>query len=490
MIRAALRDGIYAGEVIFTGGSRFGIGQHDITNWRYRAGKVRPLPGQLAREILARSESFDLIEDYAAGSRVVERLTDALIEGCVHKAFDEDLIRDSAENYSRLCGRMKTLHGRSLFAAGRRVDPPQPGKLVTDDGAIKRLDDPLWWRRQLRRTWTRRAEGGMRDIGIVRKGREPYASDLTVRHRAAQKRRWRAFMERSALTNLDTGEQLPLLEVAEKSLANPRLRRGEFMCRVRGFEEIAQQFGHVAEFVTLTCPSAFHAQLASGGANPAYNGATVREAQQWLCKQWSRARAKLKRLSILLYGFRIAEPHHDATPHWHCLFFVQASNVDTLRRVLRIAWLAEYANETGAGAHRVKFETIEPGRGSAAGYVAKYVSKNIDGAGAIGDESDRETGTAVSGGVARVDAWASVHGIRQFQQIGGPPVGLWREARRLRDPSEDSDAWYAGNPQTGEIGEDLLRRLVESMPAGTPTSSSKKSKRAKRTATANCAPRE
>jgi hypothetical protein len=355
------------------------------------------------------------------------------------RAWDESSIRAHAENYSRVCARMPLLTQREAFAEYLGVTPPH-GRHLSDcyEGRAKRLACPLWWRRQLRKVWTRAAENAMRDLGVIRKGREPYATEHAVRHRAAGKRRAREFLERSALVN-ELGEQLEMLPVAERSLANARLRRGEFMCRVRGFEEIAHHQGHVAEFITLTAPSAFHAQLSSGGRNPAFIRAAVREGQMWLRRTWARIRSALKRRSVLVYGFRIAEPHHDATPHWHLLLFVRPREADTLRAVFSAVALSDRGGESGAAQHRVKFERIDSARGSAVGYVAKYVSKNIDGAGAIGAAEDTETGAQVADGLKRVDAWASIHGIRQFQQIGGPPVGLWREARRLREPLEDTD---------------------------------------------------
>ncbi|MEJ0006636.1 MAG: replication endonuclease [Steroidobacteraceae bacterium] len=121
------------------------------------------------------------------------------------------------------------------------------------------------------------------------------------------------------------------------------------------------------------------------------------------------------------------------------LLFVRPRDIGTVSAVVRGMWLSEYSTESGANQHRAKLIEIDASQGSAAGYIAKYVSKNIDGHGAIGEANDDETGQPIIDGIARVDAWASIHGIRQFQQFGGPPVGLWREYRRLRDPVADRD---------------------------------------------------
>jgi hypothetical protein len=371
-----------------------------------------------------------------------------------HKAYDEALIRDHAENYAALCSRMASLDSRRNFAASVGV-LPATGRGITPAGEQKRWDDPIWWRRQLRKVWTRQSEDALREIGMIRKGRQPYASDAAVEHRAGRVARTREWLESRQMVS-ETGEEIALLELHAKSLANPTLRRQEFMCRVRGFEEFADSQGHIALFWTLTTPSRFHAQHSGGGMNEKWKDerARVRDAQGWLCKHWARARSRLHRLGINPYGVRVAEAHHDATPHWHALLWVPPQQADAIREELREVWLKDSGTEDGAQRRRITCIEIDRAQGSAVGYIAKYIAENIDGAGEASTMIDDETGQPVGqhdvgsaddpesfkrrlqGTIHRVAAWASVHGIRQFQQIGGPPVGLWREFRRLRDPLE------------------------------------------------------
>lgn len=227
-------------------------------------------------------------------------------------------------------------------------------------------------------------------------------------------------LERTELEAAD-GTVIKLSQAVEASPANKSIRRGELMTRLRGCEDLADEAGMVGLFTTNTAPSRFHSV---GGANPKYDGSTPRDSQDWLCKTWAACRAKLKREGVRFFGFRVAEPHHDGCAHWHMLLWCEPEQAAKLRAVMHKWWRLDEGTEEGAAKRRCLIKTMD--KGGAAGYVAKYVAKNIDDAGAVGDEGHDEGGSA-----ARVEAWASAWGIRQFQAFGQPPITVWRELRRV-----------------------------------------------------------
>ncbi len=349
-------------------------------------------------------------------------------------AFDDDAIEAAADRAARFC--MDRCTAAAIqYAVLQGMHLPE-GPNVTERSLRRRLVSPDWWRRRLRTSLTRACEELFRRLGFVRAQTSAYVSGdaLTrVRLAAIKGRQW---MSETVAVCEDTGECIPLSQIAEHSLANPTLRRGELMLRARGFQECAEVAGHRCLMVTATCPSAFHPWLRSGDPNPRYNGASPRVAQAWLNRTWARARSRLKRRKILCYGFRAAEPHHDATPHWHMVLYVPADSLDVVKEQFAKAWLKDYRDEPGATQHRIKFTDENAAKGSGVGYLAKYVAKNIDGAGSIGGEVSDESGRPVSEDAQHAIAWARIHGIRQFQQLGGPAVTLWRELRRVRDVCE------------------------------------------------------
>lgn len=360
----------------------------------------------------------------------------------------------------RFVERVKRLFVRALLKARGLLDLwPRKGpkdKRVSDSGALARVLCARWWRRTYRKLHARTVEASAIGIGLVSKAAGLYASDDAVKRRRGQNARNAAALESVHAVN-DHFQAYTLAELAAKGTANKAIRRVELLTRIAGFELIAKELKHIAYMVTVSCPSRFHACTTRGGVvkeNPKYKGATPDEAQRYLSRQWGRCRAAAMRAGIDWYGFRIAEPQHDGTPHWHMLLFMPAGGNGTnyrqlVRLVRRYFWRNDSPDESGAKKHRVDFERIDWSKGSAVGYVIKYVSKNIDG---YGVGIDLFGGDAITSS-QRVEAWASTHRIRQFQQIGGAPVGVWRELRRL-----DAD-------NLGDSAPDALRAAVSAVNA-------------------------
>jgi Bacteriophage replication gene A protein (GPA) len=281
----------------------------------------------------------------------------------------------------------------------------------------------------------------VRALEVSKVAGQAYCSNTAVARRIEQTQANAAMLANTYLSNGE-GYTATLQELVDKSTASKPIRRGELMTRIRGCEDIAQTKKSTSLFFTLTCPSKFHPVTIDGKANAKYEGNTAKDGQAWLTDKWEKVRAKFKRKGIEVYGVRVAEPHHDNCPHWHVLLWCEQQHGEAVQGAIRDAWLSEYGDERGAKEYRVKCEIIKPrnedGTGGAAAYLAKYVAKNIDDyktkehKDEVGGEQLDIFGDGVITPATRVEAWATHWGIRQFQTFGMPPVGVWRELRRLK----------------------------------------------------------
>ncbi|EPX9363628.1 replication endonuclease [Aeromonas veronii] len=310
---------------------------------------------------------------------------------------------------------------------------------------LNRWVDPAYLVRAIRRTSARRLFDASRLAGVVGKFADPYAPSYLVSRRIHRVRKNRATLSGLAAVSLsDPLVGCPLIDAIDASVSNPEVQRAELMTRLSGFEAVAKQEGHVALFLTLTCPSRFH-PTSGGKTNPNWIAAgrpTVKDGQDYLNEVWRNIGRRCSdkgtkanpKEPITIYGFRFAEPHADGTPHWHAAIYLPHDQANRFRLICRKECFRDSPDELGAKKHRFTCKAIDLKKGSAVSYCAKYIAKNIDGF-AVG--TDYETGTNATDSVHRVLAWKSANNIRQFQQIGGPTVTAWRELRRMANQDYD-----------------------------------------------------
>lgn len=348
----------------------------------------------------------------------------------------ESLFTDEAQAclYGHVAGAARTFNIVPLFWKKYRKGQMTMRQAFS---AVARLINDEWWTSQLKAQRMRWHEALLIAAGEVNKDRSPYASKNAVRDVHARRLANLEYLKSCELENKVTGERIDLISKVMGSISNPEIRRMELMNTIAGIERYAAAEGHVGMFITLTAPSKYHPtrQVGKGKEktvqlNHGWNGEayTPKDAQRYLCRIWSLMRTAFKDNDLQVYGMRVVEPHHDGTPHWHMMLFCKRQQRKEITEIMRRYALKEDGDERGAARNR--FQAKHLNKGGAAGYIAKYIAKNIDGY-ALDGELDNDTGKPLKDTAAAVTAWASTWRIPQFKPIGLPTMGAYRELRRL-----------------------------------------------------------
>ncbi|EEU9396630.1 replication endonuclease [Escherichia coli] len=306
-------------------------------------------------------------------------------------------------------------------------------------GAILRLTCAEWWKRKL---WLLRCEWReeqLRAACLVSRKTSPYLSQDALSEFRAQREKTRDFLKSFMLENED-GFTIDLETVYYAGVSNPVHRKAEMMATMKGLELLAEARGDRAVFLTVTCPSKYHATTENGHPNPKWNGATMRDSSDYLVNTFFAAvRKKLNRDGLRWYGIRTVEPHHDGTVHWHMMVFAHPDKIETIvSHVCDIA-IQEDRHELGDDiTPRFKAEYVDGSKGTPTSYIATYIGKNLDSRAVDGIDPktgkprvDHETGKSMAESVERAIGWARLHRVRQFQFFGIPSRQVWRELRRL-----------------------------------------------------------
>ncbi len=348
----------------------------------------------------------------------------------------EALFTDDAQSYlyGQLAGAVRALNITPMY-----WKKYQKGQMTIRMAysAIARMMNNEWWASQLKAQRMRWRESLLIAAGEVNKDRSPYASKTAIRDVHARRLANLEYLKSCELENKATGERIELISKVMASISNPEIRRMELMNTIAGIERYAASVGDVGMFITITTPSKYHptrqvgkgenktVQLNHGWNDEAY---TPKDGQRYLCGIWSKMRTAFKDNDLQVYGMRVVEPHHDATPHWHMMLFCKRSQRKQIIDIMRRYAMKEDGNERGAARNR--FEAKHLNKGGAAGYIAKYIAKNIDGY-ALDGQLDKDTGKPLKDTASAVTAWASTWRIPQFKPIGIPTMGAYRELRKL-----------------------------------------------------------
>lgn len=328
---------------------------------------------------------------------------------------------------------IKTPYNKEVMWNGQIIDRFAQITFEECECALAKVIDERFWIRHLRKQHRQDCENLARAAGVVHNSGECYVSDSTFKYYLERSKKNKETIDKMIAVNDSTGQEISLADIVAKSSSNPKIRRNEMMVRIRGTQDYARAKKHASVMVTITCPSKYHAVNVNGRLNSTYNGATPKQANDYLVNVYAKIRAAFQSEGLAPYGMRAVEPNHDGTPHHHFLLFAPHEQIKDVVKIMQHYALIEDFSESGAQKYRfdVKYLDLDDDAGGAVAYVAKYIAKNIDGYqedGAIFEDKYKNPSNLAA---ARITAWRKCYGLKAFSFIGSPSVQIWRELRKF-----------------------------------------------------------
>lgn len=186
-------------------------------------------------------------------------------------------------------------------------------------------------------------------------------------------------------------------------------KASEIYMKVKDLEKEADKKGYIALFTTFTCPAEFHSNPTTG--RNCWNGATPREASDWLSAKLVSLNKDRERHEIETLGMWCKEAHKDQCVHMHSMFFVRPDQADEL-----IGLIHKHYSHSENAVRIVRISEEEAKKSgkkgaSPASYITKYVIKSLR------EKSDESM---------KNKAVARLWGYRMFGFFGRTKTMLWR----------------------------------------------------------------
>lgn len=261
-------------------------------------------------------------------------------------------------------------------------------KNMTIKGALKRMSEPKFWRKNIEKQVFERSENEtytQKRLGHNKK--EKCVSDKTLEYYDLKKEQTDSYLKTQEFVLIDSiseenKDEIAIFNLFDAANAAQKARINELFITLKSLEFIAEKEEKDWVFLTFTCPPEYHPNPTTGGTR--YNPKNdFKAAKDFLNKQFQ---------SFLKYfdkkfergtdfsGIRVLEVHEDGCPHLHAMMFFDKAMREGIQNKMR--WLHEDAGQARHFANHeaniVRFKSTDASAAKASSYIYKYLTTALN----------------------------------------------------------------------------------------------------------------